>query len=53
MKRSIPLLVVTFFGLIALAFAQVLPKESVEVSQDESVLACGASVDPRSRETSS
>ena len=46
MKRPVTLLLSVFFGLIALAFAQVLPKESVEVSQSESILACGGSMDP-------
>jgi len=47
MKRPVPLLVAIFFGLIALAFVQVLTKETVEVGQGESILACGASVPPR------
>ena len=47
MKRAVPLLTATFFGLIALAILQVLPEESVELSQGESVLSCGGSVEPR------
>ena len=47
MKRPVPLLVAIFFGLIGLAFVQVLPKGSVEFSEGESVLASGVSVDPR------